>query len=309
LLESSGLTLEVAGNGREAMERLAARTFDLVLMDCQMPEMDGFEATERIRALERETGRHLPIVAMTASALAADRERCLQAGMDDYLSKPISRQGLLRMVETWLPAGAGRSGASPGPDPGLDLDLPAFETLRELFGSGDAFDRDALQPFLSRSQALLQDLAGHLATGDAKGIQFVGHALKGSARSLGLGSLARSAERLERQSADAAPAVLAQGALELEARFADVRAYFLGLAPEPGLPAAQPPPAPQPMGRQAEGLARDYDELLQVIFAINESALVNSAPGSPASLVLGMTRRYADQAGELGRRLRALASG
>jgi CheY-like chemotaxis protein/HPt (histidine-containing phosphotransfer) domain-containing protein len=320
LLASSGLALKVAGNGREALERLATQTFDLVLMDCQMPEMDGFEATERIRALERETGRHLPVIAMTASALSEDRDRCLQAGMDDYLSKPIARQGLLRMIEKWLPAGTGpeeaaagggSGGSTPGPDPGLDLDLPVFETLWELFGSNiDEFDQAALQPFLTRSQALLQDLAGHLATGDSKAIQFVGHALKGSARSLGLGSLARSAERLELQSAGAAPPVLAQWVSELEARFADARAYFRGLVPEPahGLPEVQPRPALQLMGRQAEGIARDYDELLQAILAINESALANSAPGSPASLVLGMTRRYADKAGELGRRLRALDS-
>jgi len=321
LLASSGFALEVAGNGREALERLAAQIFDLVLMDCQMPEMDGFEATERIRAVERETGRHLPVVAMTASALSADRDRCLQAGMDDFLSKPISRQVLLRMVEKWLPAGiapegaaAGgwRDGSIPGPDPGLDLDLPVFETIWELFGSDfDEFDQAALQPFLTRSQALLQDLAEHLATGDSKGIQFVGHALKGSARSLGLGSLARSAERLELQSVGSAPTVLAQWALELETRFADVRAYFRGLMLERAMPElleVQPRPALQPMGRQAEGIARDYDELLQAILAINESALANSALGSPASLVLGMTRRYADKAGELGRRLRALDS-
>ena len=319
-LASSGLALEVAGNGREALERLAGQSFDLVLMDCQMPEMDGFEATERIRALERETGRHLPVVAMTASALSADRDRCLQAGMDDYLSKPISRQGLLRMVEKWLPAGTalegaaaggGRGGSTAGPDSGLDLDLAVFETLWELFGSDiGEFGQAVLQPFLSRGQALLQDLAGHLATGDSKGIRFVGHALKGSARSLGLGSLARSAEKLELQSAGVAAPVLTQWALDLEARFADVRTYFRGLVTEPakGLPEVQPRPAPQPMGRQAEGLARDYDELLEAILAINESALANSAPGSPASLVLGMTRRYADKAGELGRRLRALDS-
>jgi len=102
ILERAGVTVELAVNGRKALEQLAARTFDLVLMDCQMPEMDGFEATQRFRALEQGTGRHLPIIAMTAHSMAGDRDRCLQAGMDDYLTKPISRDALLHAVSGWL---------------------------------------------------------------------------------------------------------------------------------------------------------------------------------------------------------------
>jgi signal transduction histidine kinase/DNA-binding response OmpR family regulator len=105
-LEREGATVEIADNGRMALEILAQRSFDLVLMDCQMPEMDGFEATRRIRALEAGTGVHLPVIAMTAHAMAGDRDRCLAAGMDDYLTKPITRDALLRGVSRWIPGSA-----------------------------------------------------------------------------------------------------------------------------------------------------------------------------------------------------------
>jgi two-component system sensor histidine kinase/response regulator len=99
ILERHGHSLVHADNGREAVEAVALETFDLILMDVQMPEMDGNEATRRIRELERATGSHTMIVAMTAHAMAGDRERCLAAGMDDYLSKPLRKEELLRALE------------------------------------------------------------------------------------------------------------------------------------------------------------------------------------------------------------------
>jgi len=102
-LERAGLTVRSAANGIEALERLAQEPFDLVLMDCQMPLMDGFEAAARIRALEAGTGNHLPIIAMTAHAMTEDRDRCLAAGMDDYLTKPVRGETLVQAVTRWLP--------------------------------------------------------------------------------------------------------------------------------------------------------------------------------------------------------------
>ena len=99
LLEKRGHAVAVAGNGREALAALEQQSFDVVLMDVQMPEMDGLEATAAIRAKERTAGGHVPIVAMTAAAMKGDRERCLQAGMDDYVSKPLQPNELFDIVE------------------------------------------------------------------------------------------------------------------------------------------------------------------------------------------------------------------
>jgi CheY-like chemotaxis protein len=103
LLEKRGHTVVVAANGREAMMTLEKQRFDLVLMDVEMPEMDGLEATAAIREKEKGTGTHVPIVAMTARAMTGDRERCLAAGMDDYISKPISKEDLYEKVEQFAP--------------------------------------------------------------------------------------------------------------------------------------------------------------------------------------------------------------
>ena len=99
MLAKSGHTVTIAVNGREAVAALGRQSFDLVLMDLQMPEMDGFQATAAIRSAEAGTARHIPIIALTAHAMKEDRDRCLEAGMDDYLSKPIQQDKLHRAIE------------------------------------------------------------------------------------------------------------------------------------------------------------------------------------------------------------------
>ena len=112
MLARLGCTVETASNGREAVERFANGPYDLVLMDCHMPEMDGFEATAAIRAAEAAGGRRTPIVALTANAIEGDRERCLAAGMDDYLAKPIRLADVRQVVERWGGPGAAEADAS-----------------------------------------------------------------------------------------------------------------------------------------------------------------------------------------------------
>jgi len=104
LLEKRGHRVVVAANGNQALDIVRKEKLDLIIMDVQMPEMDGLEATTAIRAMEKQTGRHLPIVALTAHAMTGDRERCLTVGMDGYVSKPIDAEELLAMIERLLPA-------------------------------------------------------------------------------------------------------------------------------------------------------------------------------------------------------------
>jgi CheY-like chemotaxis protein len=116
LLEKLGCRIDVAANGQEAVTMLAQFAYDVVLMDCQMPEMDGFAATAAIRQREASTGRHVPIIAMTANAMQGDREDCLAAGMDDYVSKPVSFDSLVAMVRKWAPPQADRMVGSSSDD-------------------------------------------------------------------------------------------------------------------------------------------------------------------------------------------------
>jgi CheY-like chemotaxis protein len=106
LLEKLGHEIHLAANGAEAIQAWREREFDAILMDCQMPEMDGFEATRRIREAEAGNGaRHTPIIAMTANAMAGDREACLAAGMEDHLAKPVNLQALDEALRRCVPAG------------------------------------------------------------------------------------------------------------------------------------------------------------------------------------------------------------
>jgi CheY-like chemotaxis protein/two-component sensor histidine kinase len=117
LLGVLGTDCDAAGNGEEALLRMSASRYDLVLMDCQMPVMDGYTATRRWRELERDAGdgRHLPIIAMTANAMAGDRQKCLDAGMDDYLAKPVTRAELERSLHRWWHTGTAPASASAPP--------------------------------------------------------------------------------------------------------------------------------------------------------------------------------------------------
>ena len=114
LLGVLGTDCDAAGNGEEALLRMSASRYDLVLMDCQMPVMDGYTATRRWREIERNAGdgRHLPIIAMTANAMAGDRQKCLDAGMDDYLAKPVTRAELERSLHRWWHTGTAPTSAT-----------------------------------------------------------------------------------------------------------------------------------------------------------------------------------------------------
>ncbi len=198
LLKKRGHQVVVVGNGREAVEALDGPRFDAVLMDVQMPEMDGFEATAAIRALEAKTGSHTPIIAMTAHALKGDRERCLEAGMDAYVSKPLRPQDLFDVLESLTPKAAeavetAAEAAVPTPHPSA-FDMAAalervdgdIELMKELAG---LFLDECPQRMAEIRQAITQSDAAKLAN--------AAHTLKGSVGNFGAREAFEASRRLE----------------------------------------------------------------------------------------------------------------
>jgi GAF domain-containing protein/CheY-like chemotaxis protein len=195
LLEKLGYRADVVGNGIEAIEALERQTYDLLLSDVQMPEMDGLEATRRI--LERWPPGERPwIVAMTAEAMSGDRERCLAAGMNDYLAKPIRVDELVAAIKRTPRRGPAVADAGP-----LAANGPIDETVltRLLAGTGGdaAFVADLIDQFVSESPALIEAARGGLESGDADGVRRAAHTLKSNAATFGAEDLADRSRRLE----------------------------------------------------------------------------------------------------------------
>jgi CheY-like chemotaxis protein/HPt (histidine-containing phosphotransfer) domain-containing protein len=196
--------VDVASNGREAVDMARKFAYDLILMDAQMPEMDGFAATRAIRALDGPAGQ-VPIVAMTALALAGDRERCLAAGMDDYLSKPIDPQELAQAVARQLagrqaqahtpaPASTGPAQAAPIASSLPTLDLP--DLLGRVEGDREIL-REIAQAFLQEAPDRLQKLGQALAAGDLQAMSQESHSLKGELANLSAKAASHLAREME----------------------------------------------------------------------------------------------------------------
>jgi PAS domain S-box-containing protein len=178
LLRQRGHRVDLASNGREALERAAAQSFDVVLMDVQMPEMGGLEATQAIRLHERQSGAHVPIIAMTAHAMAGDRERCLAAGMDAYVSKPLRPDELIATIDALVggqPAKASDAQESAEPPRALDE-----ATLLATFGGDRKLLGEVIAVFLEDTPKLLARIDAAASDRDATAIAGAAHALKGS---------------------------------------------------------------------------------------------------------------------------------
>ncbi len=213
LLERRGHHVVVATNGEEAVKALEEDRFDLVLMDVQMPVMDGLEATQIVRQRERQSGVHLPVIAMTASAMKGDREKCLEAGMDDYLSKPIDPEHLSDMLAkyTLREPNAGESEKSAladdasGPEVSVAVADPPEETSG-IIDLEEAARRIPAEPqevwelaqlLLEECSKLLDQVRSGLADGDAKVVRRAAHTLKSSAAALVADHVATAALRIE----------------------------------------------------------------------------------------------------------------
>src|SRR6266852_5013294 len=194
MLLKRGHQVDVVSNGREAVDAVARERYDVVLMDIQMPEMDGFEATAKIRALPQ--GRTLPIMALTAHALSGERERCLERGMSGYLAKPFKAHDLFAAVEG---RGAQPADTSAGPSPAVDV--AAFRRSMEEAGAAEAVD-GILETFVATMPQRLDALAAAARGADAEPLQRAAHAFKSAAGTIGAGRLAALLEDMERAARD-----------------------------------------------------------------------------------------------------------
>ena len=194
-----GLRTDAAGNGLEALEALDRAPYDAVLMDCQMPEMDGYAATTLWRS--REAGhhqRHTPIIALTANAFEEDRQRCLAAGMDDHLSKPIALDALAACLGRYLGAEASIPAPAPPAAPAkATIDPARLATLAAQVGNEGV--REVVQEALTTLPQDLTDLRQRLSSGDGDGLRRTAHRIKGQALALGLDALATHCQTLEKQ--------------------------------------------------------------------------------------------------------------
>jgi two-component system, sensor histidine kinase and response regulator len=213
MLENLGCHVDVAANGKEAVEMIELLPFDAVFMDCEMPEMDGYEATAEIR--RRQAGqRHLPIIAMTAKAINGDRERCLAAGMDDYICKPVRLEDLEAALDKWIPDGGTRAQGQPSAvpqtaatasQPGADLnpassalDPAVTEKLSSLAQTADpSLLTEIYETFLSSAVEYRAAMRRAAVSGSADDLARAAHSLKGASANIGAKALAELAHALD----------------------------------------------------------------------------------------------------------------
>jgi CheY-like chemotaxis protein/HPt (histidine-containing phosphotransfer) domain-containing protein len=223
LLENRGHQVVAVGNGREALAALERAPFDILLMDVQMPEMDGIQAAVAIRQREQLTGTRLPIIALTAHAMQGDRERCLEAGMDGYISKPIRADELLAVVEGLLPATAAEIASEPV-DQQTEAVFDRAGALSYVDGDIDLL-REMAVLFLSEYPRQMTVIQEAIATRDSQALTRTAHSLKGVVATFAARGAYEAVLRLEMmgQSGDMLNAPQAYASLDAEmSRLIDV---------------------------------------------------------------------------------------
>ena len=248
MLRKLGYAADAVTNGVEAVEAVGRAPYALVLMDCRMPEMDGFGATAEIRSREGPSD-HIPIIAMTADAMEGDRERCLDAGMDDYLSKPVSFESLASLLERWIPSSGSEAGGASSPpihpvaaplsEASPVLDETIVSGLRKV-GTYRGTDRisDLVSVFVSDAEANLRGLRTALEERDESSIRGRLHNLTGSAATFGAQRLAGLCAELKTRYGQEGPESLETALTGLEAELdrarAALRAEFPSAAKDDG---------------------------------------------------------------------------
>src|SRR6185437_1814622 len=220
----------LAVNGKQALSALEKTAYDLVLMDVQMPEMDGIEATEKLREREKSTGKHQPVVAMTALVMKGDRERCMAAGMDGYLSKPIRPQELDEVLDAYVVRD--RVEFTTAPAPVVTEPSVATAELLDRIDGDRAFLAELLELFRDDYPTQIRSAQEAARTGDAAKLQQVGHALKGALGNLAAPAATRMASELEAMGRSAKMQSAAAAVNELEQKLRRVDAILDGLCME-----------------------------------------------------------------------------
>jgi two-component system, sensor histidine kinase and response regulator len=196
ILGKLGYDADVVDNGPAAVEAVAGGAYAAVLMDCRLPGLDGYQVTAEVRRREGAT-RHTPIIAMTASATPQDRDRCLAAGMDDHLTKPVLVADLRAVLARWLPEAPPAVGASGAAADALDRDRLAALIELDEDGQGSSLLTRLAAAFLTGAPADLAGLRAAVARGDAAAVGDVAHHLKGAAATLGSGAVVDLCEDIE----------------------------------------------------------------------------------------------------------------
>lgn len=183
-LEDLGLKARAVSNGLEALDAVSQRKYMLILMDCQMPEMDGLQATREIRRLEQTTGEHVTIIALTAHAMTSDRAECLAAGMDDYISKPVSIKKLAEVLQRWVkqPLNFDFSGSQSDPKNPETVKPVELDVLFSVFGKD--LIADLLVDFISEADQQMIALRQAVIEKDLSTINFLVHDLKGTSATI-----------------------------------------------------------------------------------------------------------------------------
>jgi CheY-like chemotaxis protein len=240
LLRKRGHEVTVAGDGAAALAALEGGTFDLVLLDVQMPVLDGLETARRLRAREAGTGRHLPVIAMTAYAMTGDREKCLAAGMDGYIAKPVRAAELFAAIEGLRGGGGPEPAPEPTPEPALDtaVDWPA---ALDYVGGDRRLLGEMIDLFLEECPRWLDELREAVRVGRAADVKRTAHNLKGSMAHFGARGAYEAARALEMMGRSGmlgeAPAACAAFERELE-RVRPALATF-ARSPDAGAPVGE----------------------------------------------------------------------
>jgi len=227
LLQGRGHHVTIANNGREALELLEREHFDLALVDVQMPEMEGLQLTAAVREKEKNTGAHMPIIAMTAYAMKGDRERCLEEGMDGYVAKPINSSQLFEIIDSMRPP---ELRTTSGAEPPASQEVLDESTLRARFEGEAELLRDVVNLYLEDCPNLICGIRGAVERGDARALERAAHKLKGTVANFAARAAYDAALRMEAMGHEGHLEQAAEVLQGLESALAELKPALLELS-------------------------------------------------------------------------------